>query len=120
MLFGKYNPSGKLPVTWPCDATPPALELSDFNPTGPTPPGDQPKFFDQFPGTNSGHGSGYNPLYPFGFGLSYTTFTTSGLSVAGPARRDVIASFTVANTAAARASTSSRCTCSVRSTPAGS
>lgn len=98
VLFGKYDPSGKLPVTWPSDATPPGLQLSDFNATGATPPGDEPKFFDQFPGTNSGHGSGYNPLYPFGFGLSYTTFSTSGLSVAGPGAGIVIATFTVANT----------------------
>jgi beta-glucosidase len=97
VLFGKYDPSGKLPVTWPSDATPPGLDLSDFNQTGATPPGDEPKFFDQFPGTNSGHGSGYNPLYPFGFGLSYTTFSTSGLSIAGPARGVAIATFTVAN-----------------------
>ncbi len=98
VLFGKYDPSGKLPVTWPSDATPPGLQLSDFNQTGATPPGDEPKFFDQFPGTNSGHGSGYNPLYPFGFGLSYTTFSNSGLSLAGPARGVAIATFTVANT----------------------
>jgi beta-glucosidase len=98
VLFGKYDPSGKLPVTWPSDATPPGLDLSDFNGGGPTPPGDEPKFFDQFPGTNSGHGSGYNPLFPFGFGLSYTTFSTSGLSIAGPAAGVVIASFTVSNT----------------------
>jgi beta-glucosidase len=98
VLFGKYDPSGKLPVTWPSDATPPGLDLSDFNAAGPTPPGDEPKFFDQFPGTNSGHGSGYNPLFPFGFGLSYTTFSTSGLSIAGPAAGVVIASFTVNNT----------------------
>jgi beta-glucosidase len=98
VLFGKYDPSGKLPVTWPSDAPPPGLALSSFNTTGASPLGDEPKFFDQFPGTNSGNGSGYNPLYPFGFGLSYTTFTTSGLSVAGPARGTVIATFTVANT----------------------
>ncbi len=98
VLFGKYDPSGKLPVTWPSDATPPGLQLSDFNATGPTPPGDEPKFFDQFNGTNSGHGSGYNPLYSFGFGLSYTTFSTSGLSVSGPSSGRVTATFTVANT----------------------
>ncbi len=98
VLFGKYDPSGKLPVTWPSDATPPGLDLSDFNAGGPTPPGDEPKFFDQLPGTNSGHGSGYNPLFPFGFGLSYTTFSTSGLSISGPSGGTVTATFTVKNT----------------------
>ena len=98
VLFGKYDPSGKLPLTWPSDATPPGLDLSSFNSTGASPPGDEPKFFDQFPGTNSGNGSGYNPLFPFAFGLSYTTFSTSGLSIAGPASGVVIASFTVTNT----------------------
>jgi len=98
VLFGKYDPSGKLPITWPSDATPPGLDLSGFNSTGASPPGDEPKFFDQLPGTNSGNGSGYNPLYPFAFGLSYTAFSTSGLSIAGPAAGTVIASFTVKNT----------------------
>jgi len=98
VLFGKYDPSGKLPVTWPSDATPPGLDLSGFNSGGASPPGDEPKFFDQFAGTNSGNGSGYNPLYPFGFGLSYTTFSTSGLGVSGPSRGTVTATFTVKNT----------------------
>ena len=98
VLFGQYDPSGKLPVTWPSDAPPPGLDLSGFNSGGASPLGDEPKFFDQLPGTNSGNGSGYNPLYPFGFGLSYTTFSTSGLSIAGPAAGVVIASFTVKNT----------------------
>ena len=98
VLFGKYDPSGKLPVTWPSDATPPGLQLSGFTSTGASPPGDEPKFFDQFAGTNSGNGSGYNPLYPFGFGLSYTTFSTSGLTVGGPSSGTVTAKFTVANT----------------------
>ncbi|HEY2654223.1 MAG TPA: glycoside hydrolase family 3 C-terminal domain-containing protein, partial [Solirubrobacteraceae bacterium] len=98
VLFGKYDPSGKLPITWPSDATPPGLDLSGFNGGGASPLGDEPKFFDQFPGTNSGNGSGYNPLFPFAFGLSYTTFSTSGLSIAGPAAGVVIASFTVKNT----------------------
>src|SRR5262249_19519031 len=77
VIFGKVNPSGKLPVSWPSDAAAPD---GDFNGGAPSPLGDQPKFFDQLPGTNFGQGSAYNPLYPFAFGLSYTTFTTSGLS----------------------------------------
>ncbi|MFL6270336.1 MAG: glycoside hydrolase family 3 N-terminal domain-containing protein [Actinomycetes bacterium] len=99
VLFGRVNPSGHLSVSWPSEATrnPP---LSQFNPGAPSLLGDQPKFFDQPPGTNSGQGSGYNPRYPFGFGLSYTTFRTSGLSVTGSVGRSgkVTATFTVANT----------------------
>jgi len=99
VLFGKVNPSGHLSVSWPSEATrnPP---LSQFNPGAPSLLGDQPKFFDQLPGTNFGQGSGYNPRYPFGFGLSYTTFKTSGLSVTGSVGRSgkVTATFTVANT----------------------
>jgi beta-glucosidase len=99
VLFGRVNPSGHLSVSWPSEATrnPP---LSQFNPGAPSLLGDQPKFFDQLPGTNFGQGSGYNPRYPFGFGLSYTTFKTSGLSVTGSVGRSgkVTATFTVANT----------------------
>jgi beta-glucosidase len=97
VLFGKYDPSGKLPVTWPSDAP---TQASDFNATGASTLGDEPKFFDQFPGTNSGHGSGYNPLYPFGYGLSYTTFDTSGLGVSGPSAGAVTVHFAVSNTGA--------------------
>jgi beta-glucosidase len=96
-IFGKINPSGKLPVTWPSDAAAPD---GDFNSGAPSPLGDQPKVFDQLPGTNSGQGSGYNPLYPFGFGLSYTTFSVSGLSATSSVGKNgtVTATFTVANT----------------------
>jgi beta-glucosidase len=96
-IFGKIDPSGKLPVTWPSDAAAPD---GDFNGGAPSPLGDQPKVFDQLPGTNSGQGSGYNPLYPFGHGLSYTTFGVSGLSVTGgvASTGTVTATFTVANT----------------------
>jgi len=97
VIFGKVNPSGKLPVSWPSDAAAPG---GDFNGGAPSPPGDQPKFFDLLPATSFGQGSGYNPLYPFGFGLSYTTFQTSGLSATSSVSRSgtVTASFTVTNT----------------------
>src|SRR6266567_4352226 len=97
VIFGKVNPSGKLPVSWPSDAAAPG---GDFDGGAPSPLGDQPKFFDLLPATSFGQGSGYNPLYPFGFGLSYTTFQTSGLSATSSVSRDgtVTASFTVTNT----------------------
>ncbi|HEY2131251.1 MAG TPA: glycoside hydrolase family 3 N-terminal domain-containing protein [Streptosporangiaceae bacterium] len=96
-IFGKIDPSGKLPVTWPSDAS---STGGDFNTGAPSPLGDQPKVFDQLSYTGSGQGSGYNPLYPFAFGLSYTTFKVSGLSATSSVSRNgtVTAKFTVANT----------------------
>jgi beta-glucosidase len=95
-IFGKINPSGKLSVSWPSDA--PTVG-GDFNGGAPSPLGDQPKFFDQLPGTGSGQGHAYNPLYPFGYGLSYTTFQTSNLSVTPIVSRNgtATARFTVTN-----------------------
>jgi beta-glucosidase len=97
VIFGAVNPSGKLPVSWPSDA---AAVGEDFNGTAPSPLGDQPKFFDQLPGTGFGQGHAYNPLYPFGFGLSYTTFTISGLTVTPSVSTQgtATATFTVSNT----------------------
>src|SRR5262249_13201356 len=97
VIFGKLDPSGKLPGTWPADASAPGPDLG----TGaPSPLGDQPKVFDQLAGTNFGQGSGYNPLYPFAYGLSYTTFGVSGLSATSSVSRTgtVTATFTVSNT----------------------
>ena len=96
-IFGKIDPSGKLSISWPSDAAGPG---GDFDGSAPSPLGDQPKFFDQLPGTGSGQGHAYNPLYPFGFGLSYTTFTTTGLSVTPNVSRHgtATATFTVNNT----------------------
>jgi beta-glucosidase len=97
VLFGSVNPSGHLPVTWPSASDHMA---GDFDTGGPSTPGDEPKFFDQLPGTNSGPGSGYNPRWPFGFGLSYTTFATSGLTATSSVSRHGTAdtTFTVSNT----------------------
>ncbi|GAB6139708.1 glycoside hydrolase family 3 N-terminal domain-containing protein [Methylosoma difficile] len=62
VLMGDYNPNGKLPITYP--RHPNGITLYDYKPM------------------ESFEGNAYNPLYPFGHGLSYTSFATSGLAVA--------------------------------------
>jgi beta-glucosidase len=98
VLFGKYNPSGRLSVTWPSDDQAPWT--TGFEGNAPSPAGDRPKFYDQLPGTNFGRGSGYNPAWPIGFGLTYTTFEESGLGAPSSVSRggSMSATVTVKNT----------------------
>ncbi len=79
VLFGAVNPSGKLSVSWPRTLGDPTLT------------------YDQLPGANTSAGAKYDALYPFGHGLSYTSFTTSGASAAVD-RHNGVVKFTVANT----------------------
>ncbi len=82
VLFGDANPSGRLPVTYP--RSPNDLVL-----------------YDHLWTENTGGTNRFNPQWPFGFGLSYTTFTYSDLKLdkSSAARGEVItASVTVTNT----------------------
>ncbi len=65
-LFGDFNPSGKLPVTFPRSVGQVPLYYSHKNTGRPMDPRNKytSKYLDV----------GNDPLYPFGFGLSYTTF----------------------------------------------
>lgn len=72
-LFGDYNPGGRLPVTFPKSTG--QIELNF-----PFKPGSQDGQY--FSGPNgSGNTRVHGPLYPFGYGLSYTTFDYSNLRI---------------------------------------
>jgi beta-glucosidase len=95
LLFGDVNPSGHLPVTFP-------TSLSAVPASTPA----------QWPGTNNqvqyseGLDIGYRwydannvtPLFPFGYGLSYTTYSYSNLHVGAMSGNQATVTATVTNT----------------------
>jgi beta-glucosidase len=91
LLFGDANPSGKLPITFPTslDQLPPfdneSVEVT----------------YDYFHGYRYLDRNGSTPEFPFGFGLSYTTFSVDNLRASQPEAKagDIVRfSVDVANT----------------------
>jgi beta-glucosidase-like glycosyl hydrolase len=88
ILYGKVNPSGKLPVTYPVSTD--QLKVNVVQPV-----------FEK-----SVCGFGYRmfdrknkkPQFPFGYGLSYTAFLYSGLAVKKVNDNSLIVSFKITNT----------------------
>ena len=75
VLFGDYNPSGKLPITFPRSVGQiPTYynHLSIGRPFTPGKPGNYTSQYFDAPNT---------PLYPFGYGLSYTNFSLSDVKL---------------------------------------
>ena len=100
ILFGDVNPSGKLPMTFPAD-------VNDLpRPTIASPPDSITPFPVDYTidGFNVGYkwfdSKGITPLFPFGYGLSYTTFsiTNPELIVNTGSSQGVQVSFQLQNT----------------------
>lgn len=90
LLTGKANPSGHLPMTFP-------MGLNQLpHPEAPH-AGDTVYSEGAAVGYKWFDAKGLTPRYPFGFGLSYTSFAASGLTVK-PAGAGLVASVTVKNT----------------------
>ena len=107
ILFGDVNPSGKLPVTFPkSEADLPRLRIPGMGSGAGTAAGAKtpaaPFDIDYSEGMKVGYkwfeAEHKEPLFPFGFGLSYTTFSYSGLQAS--TGKDLKVSFRVANTGA--------------------
>jgi beta-glucosidase len=106
VLFGRVNPSGHLPVTFPAQVGQlPRPEQRDPATTTSNPNQERIGEIFEVPYDIEGSDVGYRwfareeltPHYPFGWGLSYTTFAFSGLTVAADGS-DVRVQAVVANT----------------------
>ena len=75
VLFGNYNPSGKLSMTFPLNQGQIPIYYNAKNTGRPFHPGDSPKFKSDYLDMPN------EPLYPFGFGLSYTKFSYSPITI---------------------------------------
>jgi len=110
LLFGVVNPSGRLPITFPFDesqaprsvipglAAMKAADAAREGGAGNVP--DPAAATDYVEGAAVGYRrylkAGLKPLFPFGYGLSYTQFSYDGLKIEGGQRMRV--SFWVRNT----------------------
>ena len=108
LLLGKVNPSGKLPVTFPKEVGQIPLYYNHNNTSRPA--SGREKTIHTIPvgaeQTSLGNTSFYldagtEPLFPFGYGLSYTTFSYANLQLSGTqyrANETIIVTFDLTNT----------------------
>ncbi len=98
VLLGKANPAGRLPFTW-------AKRLEDYPATDPAHPERSEEGVDGKTTFSEGVDIGYrwfdkqkiDPLFPFGFGLSYSSFRYSDLKVAPAADKGLDVTVSIAN-----------------------
>ncbi len=94
VLFGNYNPSGKLSVSFPVNVGQVPIYYSQKN-TGRPSSDDSPKFQSNYLDAPNA------PLFPFGYGLSYTSFSYGDISLNKTSMKmneNITASVTITNT----------------------
>lgn len=95
VLLGKYNPSGKLPITFPRSVGQIPITYKQLNTGRPVTNENNVVYRSAYIDISN------KPAFAFGYGLSYTTFSYTGLQVSKPAfggNDSVVVSFTLANT----------------------
>ncbi len=90
VLFGDYNPSGKLPMSFPRSVGQLPLYYNHYNTGRPGPKSDV--FWSHYGDETN------KPQYPFGYGLSYTSFGYSNLIIDSSNAAAIKLSVTVTNT----------------------
>ena len=91
VLYGDYNPSGKLPMSFPRAVGQIPIYYNYKNTGRPTLPAPGKVFWSHYQDTEN------TPLYPFGYGLSYTTFEYSNLQAQAVSDKEVNVSVTLKN-----------------------
>lgn len=91
VLFGDYNPSGKLPMSFPRNVGQIPIYYNKFNTGRPTSVSND-IFYSRYMDVEN------SPLYPFGFGLSYTSFKYTNLEVKQTGENLIDVGITVKNT----------------------
>ena len=92
VLYGDYNPSGKLPMSFPRALGQVPIYYNYKNTGRPLIPIPNTVFWSHYQDVEN------SPLYPFGYGLSYTTFEYSDLKTQVVSATEVSVSVTLKNT----------------------
>jgi beta-glucosidase len=95
VLFGDYNPSGKLPMSFPREEGQIPIYYNHFNTGRPAPNETATNYVSAYIDLKN------SPKFPFGYGLSYTTFKYSDLQLSKKVMKKnetITVSFTLTNT----------------------
>ena len=92
VLYGDYNPSGKLPMTFPRSVGQVPIYYNYKSTGRPTLPSPGEVFWTHYQDEEN------TPLYPFGYGLSYTSFGYKNLKIQSQTDTSIEVSVEVTNT----------------------